>query len=106
MGDNISSVGVRYKATFDGWHVFTSDELPGLYVASNDAETAYNDVAPSIEKLLLLDEGVECTIRPELPFAAFVSMLRHADHPAHRFLTEQRYAILAKSGVNACSGSI
>lgn len=97
MGDKISSVGVRYKATFDGWHVFTSSELPGLYVASHDAETAYNDVAPSIEMLLRLDEGVECTIRPELPFQQFVSMLRKANHPAHRFLSEQRYAILAKA---------
>lgn len=97
MGDKISSVAVRYKYTLDGWHVFTADELPGLYVASQDAETAYNDVAPSIEMLLLLDEGVECTIRPELPFSAFVSMLRHTDQPAHRFLTEQRYAILPKA---------
>ena len=97
MGDKISSVGVRYKYTFDGWHVFTSDELPGLYVASHEAETAYNDVGPSIEKLLLLDEGVECTIRPEVPFSEFVAMIRTDNPPAHRYLTEQRYAILPKA---------
>lgn len=96
MGDKISSVGVRYKSTLDGWHVFTSDELPGLYVASQDAETAYNDVAPSIETLLSLDEGIDCCIRPEVPFAQFVSMLK-THIPAHRFLSEQRYAILPKA---------
>lgn len=96
MGDNISSVAVRYKATFDGWHVFTSNDLPGLYVASTDAETAYNDVGPSIEKLLKLDLGLEATIRPELPFEQFVAVVRKTA-PAHRFLTQQRYAILAKA---------
>ena len=35
-----------------GWHVFTSDEVKGLYVAHKDFRTAYEDVAPTIEYLL------------------------------------------------------
>jgi hypothetical protein len=97
MGDKSTSVGVKYKSTIDGWHVFSSEELPGLYVASQDAELAYNDVATAIEKLLWLDEGVKFQIRPEVPFVQFLAMLRRAAHPAQRFLTEQRYTVLAEA---------
>lgn len=97
MGDKTSSVQVKYKHTLDGWHVFNSDELPGLYVASQDAEAAYNDVATAIEKLLLLDEGVKCKIRPEVPFSQFLAFLRSAGHPVQKFLSQQRYTVLSEA---------
>lgn len=66
-----TSICARYKHV-DGWHIFQSDELPGLYVASTDAEAAYNDIAPSIELLLKLNAGIECKAFPEMPFREFV----------------------------------
>jgi hypothetical protein len=36
----------------DGWHVFTSDQVHGLYVAHPDRELAYKAVALTIETLL------------------------------------------------------
>ncbi|GEM_PF-3233013 len=44
-------VSVKYRQV-SGWHVFTSEDVPGLYVASPDAIRAYNDVGPSIQRLL------------------------------------------------------
>lgn len=70
-----TSVCVRYRGV-EGWNVFDSDGLPGLYVASKDAAVAFNDVAPAIEALLFLDEGVECTARPELTLEEFLHSLK------------------------------
>jgi len=36
----------------DGWHVFTSCQVRGLYVAHLDRELAYTAVAPTIQLLL------------------------------------------------------
>ena len=71
----ITSIHVDYKHV-DGWHVFSSKDLPGLYVAHADAETAFNDVTESIEKLVFLDTGVQCHVAPEMSFSEF--MLTHA----------------------------
>ena len=57
----------------EGWHVFMSDDLPGLYVASRDLSVAYDDVARSIQLLLKLDEGLDCTVSPELPLQEFIA---------------------------------
>lgn len=65
------AISTHYKLV-DGWHVFQSDELPGLYVASMDAERAFNDVGPSIELLMKLNHGVKLSARPELPFLDFL----------------------------------
>lgn len=67
-------VQVEYKNA-DDWHVFSSRDLPGLYVASHDPEAAYNDVANAIEKLLQLNEGVQCRAVPQLPFTQFITWM-------------------------------
>lgn len=54
-----TSICVNYKYA-EEWHVFSSEDLPGLYIASKSAEAAYKDVAPAIEKLLELNENVKC----------------------------------------------
>lgn len=63
----VTSIGVQYKHA-EGWHVFFSDDLPGLYVASEDPRKAYDDIAPAIEKLIKLDTGVTVTAEPQLSF--------------------------------------
>ena len=67
-----SSIAVAYKHV-EGWHVFTSEELPGLYVASRNAERAYSDVAIAIQKLLKLDFGQDVTVAPESPLSVFLA---------------------------------
>ena len=49
-------VNIRYKCR-DEWHIFTSDDLPGLYVASKDVKKAFEDVPVAVNKLIELDYG-------------------------------------------------
>ena len=79
--NQITSICVEYKHVDDGseaWHVFTSEQITGLFVVSKDPETAYNDVATSIALLLRLNEGVKCRVRPELTFNEFLNAARLA----------------------------
>ena len=55
-----TSVHVHYELV-DGWHVFRSEDVDGLYIASPDRERAFNDVAPAIEMLMKLNKGIDCT---------------------------------------------
>jgi hypothetical protein len=72
---------VDYRVV-DGWHVFTSKQVRGLYVANPDQRLAYEAVGPSIEKLLELNERVSASVRPALPFDAFLRRVReHFDAP-------------------------
>ncbi|MBR2819847.1 MAG: hypothetical protein IKE60_34575 [Reyranella sp.] len=65
-----STIMVDYRRV-DGWHVFTSDEVPGLYVADEDCKTAYDAVAPSIELLLRENQHINVHVKPRLPFERF-----------------------------------
>jgi len=69
-----TSVCAKYK-NIDGWHIFESDEMPGLYVASMDAERSYNDVCVVIAGLMRLDHGIDCKVKPELPFREFLASI-------------------------------
>lgn len=73
-----TSICVNYKFAED-WHVFASDDLPGLYVASKHSEIAFRDVATAIEKLVFLDEGVTCKATPEMSFKEFVELTQPSD---------------------------
>jgi len=54
-----TTVNVEYKHR-DGWHVFTSQDALGLYVASKDARTAYEDVPGALKMLMELDYSCQC----------------------------------------------
>lgn len=71
-----TSICVEYKFV-DGWHVFASEALPGLYVASQDAKKAFDDVAPSIQMLLKLDEGIDCEVETEPGFEEFLELAKN-----------------------------
>ena len=93
----VTAVCARYK-NVDGWHVFQSDELPGLYVASRDAEKAFHDVPLSIQTLVLLDEGIECIAVPEMSFPEFIASIKEnrIDSPAANdpvVLSSKRYVL-------------
>ena len=97
-----TSICVNYK-NVDGWHVFMSDDMPGLYVAHQDAKTAYDDLCPAIQTLLELDEGVTCRVQPELSFKEFVEQAKAGD--AERVetqrpmlqLSDKRFAVFANA---------
>ena len=69
-----TSICVRYKRVED-WHVFVCDELPALYVAHQDARTAFDDVAPSIQALIKLNEGIDCRVVAETSYAEFIQQM-------------------------------
>ena len=66
----ISSIAVKHEQNGD-WHVFTSPELPGLCVAATDMQTAYTDVGPYIEKLILLNHALHVTATAESSYEDF-----------------------------------
>ena len=94
-----TSICVDYKSA-DGWHIFESAELRGLYVASRDAETAYNDVAPAIERLLLLDNNIVVKATPEVSLQEFIESTEHGKIAASEtkaFIARaQRFAVLSE----------
>lgn len=73
-----TSICAKYK-TVDGWHIFESDDLPGLYIASKDAERAYNDIGPAIEKLIRLDEGLAVKVSAEKSYREFLNAVKQDD---------------------------
>lgn len=75
-----TTICTRYKFV-DGWHIFQSEDVHGLYVASPDAERAYHDIGPSIELLVKLNEGIECKAIPELSYREFLASIRQENEP-------------------------
>ena len=55
----------------DGWHIFTSTDVPNLLVAHEDRELAFNDVAIVLEQIFLLQDGMICKFSPELTVDQF-----------------------------------
>ena len=72
-----ATIRVNYRF-MDGYHVYTSEDVYGLYVANRDAQAAYEAVAPSLERLIKLNEGVVCHVEPTFTFS---ELMRSAHHP-------------------------
>ncbi len=87
-------VGYRF---IDGYHVYTSEDVYGLYVANRDPRVAYQAVAPSLEKLILLNEGISCRVEPALTFSEPVRSARHPDEPPVNEVTSRSFIA---SGLN------
>jgi hypothetical protein len=81
-----TTIRVTYRF-IDGMHIYTSDDVYGLYVADRDAQRPYDAVAPSLQKLIRLNEGVECQVEPALTYA---ELLRAAHHPDQPLILEAR----------------
>jgi len=62
-----AAIHVNYRL-IDGYHVYTSDDVYGLYVANTDAQAAYDAVAPSLERLVKLNEKIDCHVEPAMTF--------------------------------------
>lgn len=87
-----TSICVSHKYVED-WHVFSSDDLPGLYVASKDARIAFEDVATSIEKLVLLNESLHIKAAPEMSFKQFLEKIEGAVVDDILVLEDKRFII-------------
>jgi hypothetical protein len=71
-----AAITVNYRF-IDGHHVYTSGDVYGLYVSNTDPHAAYDAVGPSLEKLIQLNEGVACRVRPMMTFSEMIRSLRH-----------------------------
>jgi len=65
----IVEVGYRY---LDGYHLFTSNEIKGLFIGSSDYERAFYDVANAIQILMKANHNVDCTAQPMQTFQEFI----------------------------------
>ncbi len=67
------AVTIRVDYTYrDGYHVFSSSQLQGMYVVSRDAEAAYADVADVIRTLLKENHKIDCAVESAVPFDEFI----------------------------------
>jgi hypothetical protein len=80
MAERATAIRVTYRF-IDGHHVYTSDDVHGLYVAHQDPRKAYEAVAPSLEKLIRLNEDIVCRVEPALTYAELVRSAQHPDEP-------------------------
>ena len=72
---HFSTITIDYRLV-DGWHVFTSADVHGLYVANEDQEAAFNSIAPTVETLLQLNENVRVEVRPAVTFTRFLDQMK------------------------------
>lgn len=56
----------------DGYHLFTSHEIKGLFIGSSDCEKAFHDVANAIQILMKANHDIDCTAQPMQTFEEFV----------------------------------
>ena len=64
-------IDVQYRHV-EGYHVFTSEDVYGLYVASKDARKAFDGVAPALAALLGRNYEIDAVVEPAVPFAEFL----------------------------------
>src|SRR5262249_54817976 len=63
------------RRTRGGWHVYTCEALPGLYVASKDDKKAYNDLPTALKLLFKLDHGVDVSVHHKTDYASFMAQI-------------------------------
>lgn len=78
-----TAISVNYRF-IEGYHIYTSTDVYGLYVAHRDAKVAYEAVGPSLEKLILLNEGMACRVEPMQTFSEMLRARRHPGDPIIR----------------------
>lgn len=79
MAIGASTVVIVTRKERDGWFVYTSDDIPGLYVANRDDRVAYNDIPASIRLLVKLNDGIDCQVSHAVSYTEFVRQLRAKD---------------------------
>ena len=72
MGDVATEIRVNRRQR-DGWSVYTSPDLPGLYVASKNDREAYEDVPLAIQMLFRLDYQIDVSVSHKVDYDNFVA---------------------------------
>lgn len=85
-----TAIRVTYRF-IDGLHVYTSDDVYGLYVANRDPRRAYDAVAPSLQRLISLNEGMDCAIEPALTYSELLQVTHHPDEPLLPEITSRSF---------------
>ena len=102
----LAEITVTYQ-TREGWHLFTSDQMDGLFVASPDLETAFEDVPNAVSMLLKLDHDFDCVVQPKLDFESFRALLgSHGKARRCANLWQQESGIRSKRMGATCSCSL
>ena len=92
----VTVIEVQYRF-IDGYHVFTSEDVYGLYVASRNPEKAFGNVQASIEKLIKLNHGVDIEVEPAHTYREFLRAVTgepEIPHPA--IINESRDFLLRR----------
>jgi hypothetical protein len=89
-----AAIRVHYRC-IDGYHVYTSEDVYGLYIVNRDAQKAYDAVAPSLEKLIKLNDGLSWRVEPIMTFSEMVRSARNPDQPVVREITSRSFVARA-----------
>ncbi len=89
----VTMIEVQYRF-IDGYHVFTSEDVYGLYVASKNPEKAFNNVTASIKKLIKLNDGIDIDMWPAKTYREFVNVLTGAPEVPHPAIINESHKIL------------
>ncbi|SEP41635.1 hypothetical protein SAMN02990966_05948 [Rhodospirillales bacterium URHD0017] len=92
-----TEVVVNRKAK-NGFYVYTSDALPGLYVASRDDQRAYDDVLESIRQLYHLDFGMDVEVVHIVSHEEFIARMP-AGERAREIMHDRTADLMADDGV-------
>lgn len=79
----------------DGWHTFTSDHIPGLFLTVHEAnlEAGFNDIPQAIEQLIYADYGRKVKVEAQLTYDAYLVTLPESHKPTrHYYAIEDRKA--------------
>ena len=67
-----ATIHVTYRF-IDGYHVFTSEDVKGIYVASKEARIAFDNVGPVLKDLIELKLKHAVEVEPTMTFDAFMA---------------------------------
>ncbi len=67
-----ATIHAQYRFV-SGYHIFTSKDVRGLYVASKDAKRAFDSVGPILQELVSRKLGSPCEIEPTMTFEQFIA---------------------------------
>jgi hypothetical protein len=75
-------VDVRHSCS-DGWHKFTSVQVPGLYLVAeqNHLEEAYGEIPILIESIIRADFGTPVTVEIVQTYSDYLEKLPPEYHP-------------------------
>lgn len=68
----VGTIRAQYRFV-DGYHIFTSEDVRGLYVASKDAKKAFDSVCPILRELVSRKLKIACEVEPTMTFDEFMT---------------------------------